>query len=158
MKTKLPLFSALAFVALCFNGCTPDEAVTTQNQFKPLIIRVTLANPITQSSEALGTIDQLSVQDNNFMQTISGEFPNQVGLGIIERSTTAVSNTPLVVYVDYLHINGYDALENPIYQCNTVNLELIFDGQTVYSESRNLGSEDGSCPDGYAWAVSYTLP
>ena len=46
MKTKLLLFSALAFVMLCFNGCTPEEVETAQAQFKPLKIVVTIDDVI----------------------------------------------------------------------------------------------------------------
>jgi len=158
MKTKLFRVLALASLVFFFNGCTPDEVETTQDQFKPLIIRLTLTEPIAQSSLALGTYDRLYVQSTYFTETIDGEYPNQAGRNSIEYSTTALSNSSISFYIDYLHLLGTDVSGYPIYQCNTLNLELIYNGQTVYNQSRDLGSEDGTCPDGHAWQVSYTLP
>ena len=156
MKTKLLLFSAMAFVMLCFNGCTPDEVVTAQAQFKPLVIRVTLANPITPSDEINAISNWLSV-GGTFIQSINGNVPNQVGQNTIEYNTTAVPNTPLYLVITYFNITGGDGLGGILYQCNTVNLEVIYDGQTVYTESREMGSEGGPCADGYQWTFNYTV-
>ena len=156
MKTKLLLFSAMAFVMLCFNGCTPDEVVTAQAQFKPLVIRVTLANPITPSDEINAISNWLSV-GGTFIQSINGNVPNQVGQNTIEYNTTAVPNTPLYLVITYFNIIGGDGLGGLLYQCNTVNLEVIYDGQTVYTESREMGSEGGPCADGYQWTFNYTV-
>jgi len=153
MKTKLILFSALAFVILCFNGCTPEEVETTQSQFKPLIIRVTLADPIAAGYNVLNV-------GGSFVAGLSldGSVPNQVGQNTVEVNTTAVANSPVYLGIEYIHVTGYDALDSPIYQCNTVNLQIIYDGQTVFNESKQLGSEGGPCGDGYEWIVNYTLP
>jgi hypothetical protein len=93
MKTKLFRVLALASLVFFFNGCTPDEVETTQDQFKPLIIRVTLANPITPSDEINAISNWLSV-GGTFNQSINGNVPNQVGQNTIEYNTTAVPNTP----------------------------------------------------------------
>ena len=157
MKTKLILFLALAFVMLSFNGCTPDEVITAQDQFKPLIIRVSIANPIVQSSELNSQYDGLFVQGSYISQTLDGSVPNQVGQNTIEVNTTAVSNTPLYLYINYMHMIGWDDIDG-IFQCNTVNLQIIYDGQTVFNESKQMGSEDSTCGDGIEWEVNYTLP
>jgi len=158
MKTRLILLSAMAFVMLCFNGCTPDEVETTQDQFKPLVITVTLASPIVQSNYDLNySEDILSVTGilggAGFLQEINGEFPNQVGLSNIQLDRTAVSNTSLLLGISYLHLIDLDT-----YQCNTVSVEVIFNGQTIFYESRELGSDDGSCGDGSEWDINITLP
>ena len=156
MKTKLFRFFALASLVFFFNGCTPDEVETTQDQFKPLKIRVTLADPITQSDELSAISNWLSVQ-GTFNQSINGNIPNQVGQNTIEYSTTAVPNTPIYLVITYFNIIGGDGLGGLLYQCNTVNLEVIYDGQTVYTESREMGSEGGPCADGYQWTFNYTV-
>ena len=156
MKTKLFRFFALASLVFFFNGCTPDEVETTQDQFKPLKIRVTLADPITQSDELSAISNWLSVQ-GTFNQSINGNIPNQVGQNTIEYSTTAVPNTPIYLVITYFNIIGGDGLGGLLYQCNTVNLEVIYNGQTVYTESREMGSEGGPCGDGYQWTFNYTV-
>jgi hypothetical protein len=156
MRTRLFHFLALASLVFFFNGCTPDEVETTQDQFKPLKIRVTLADPITQSDELSAISNWLSVQ-GTFNQSINGNIPNQVGQNTIEYSTTAVPNTPIYLVITYFNIIGGDGLGGLLYQCNTVNLEVIYNGQTVYTESREMGSEGGPCGDGYQWTFNYTV-
>lgn len=158
MKTKLLLFSALAFAMLCFNGCTPDEVVTAQEQFKPLIIKVTLANPIHSCSETDTQIigNALQVQCAYGLQTLNGLYNNQVGQNQIIYNATALSNQSLTILVGY---NDFLITENPvIYYCNTVTTQIIFDGQVVYEQSRDMGSQDGTCGDGFEWYVNLTLP
>ncbi len=156
MRTRLFHFLALASLVFFFDGCTPDEVETTQDQFKPLKIRVTLANPITPSDESANISNILSV-GGTFYQSISGNVPNQVGQNTIEYNTTAVPNTPLYLIISYFNVIGGDGLGGPLYQCNTVNLEVIYDGQTVYTESKEMGSDDGTCADGLQWTVNYTI-
>ena len=157
MKTKLLLFSAMAFVMLCFNGCTPEEVQTTQDQFKPLVLKVTLANPIHEATgdvEGSTSANFLGVDWGYGFQSLDGSIPNQVGETQIAFNTTSMSNTPLVIQVGYV-----DVAFNPItYFCNTVTTEVIFDGQVIYSQSRDLGSEDGTCGDGFEWNINITLP
>jgi hypothetical protein len=160
MKTKLLLFSALAFVILCFNGCTPEEVETTQAQFKPLIVRVTLTNPIFQYDAQQGIFNQLNVQSLSgfgYVAMLSGNVPNHVGQNSLEYSSTALANTPLSLSIGYIHQNGFASPGIAVYQCESVNCEIIYDGQTVYNESREVGSLDGTCPDGTGWVVYYTL-
>ena len=160
MKTKLLLFSALAFVMLCFNGCTPDEVVTAQAQFKPLLIRMTLANPIVQNDLQQGIQNLAGVSGYNCQLGLSGYVPNQVGQSIIEYTTTAVPNTALYYVISYQHQNGTTPIGSqllPVYQCNSVNFEIVYDGQTVFNETKEMGSLDGTCGDGSQWNVNYTL-
>ena len=160
MKTKLLLFTALVFVMLCFNGCTPEEVQTTQGQFKPLIIKVTLTNPILQYNAELGIFNQLIVQSLSgfgYVAMLSGNVPNQVGQNSLQYSSTAVANTPLSLSISYTSQNGFNSQGSSIYQCENVNCEIIYDGVTVYSETREVGSLDGSCPDGAGWVVNYTV-
>jgi hypothetical protein len=152
MKTKLLLFSSMAFVMLCFNGCTPEEVQTTQDQFKPLIIRLTLANPIASGWPAVNNYLMLNSTfcALGLMNTVS----NQVGQSVVECNTTAVSNTNLILPIQYVHSVNYEQS----FQCNTVLCEIIYNGQIVFSESRDMGSFNGPCGDGDSWVVNYTLP
>ena len=158
MKTKLIRFFALASLVFFFNGCTPDEVETTQDQFKPLIIRVTLADPIVQSNELNFESNVLNV-GGSFVNELSldGSVPNQVGQNTIEVNTTAVANSPIYLGIVYVHMIGWDGVDG-IYQCNTVNLQIIYDGQTVFNESKQMGSDDGTCGDGLEWDLNVTLP
>ena len=151
MKTKLLLFSATAFVMLCFNGCTPEEVQTTQDQFKPLIIRVTLANPI---ASGWPVVNNYLLLNSIFCSVgLMNNVPNQVGQSIVECNTTAVSNTNLQLPIEYVY-----SVNDQLFQCNTVLCEIIYDGQIVFSESRDMGSYNGTCGDGDHWLVNYTLP
>jgi hypothetical protein len=161
MKTKLLLFSALAFVILCFNGCTPEEVETTQNQFKPLIIRVTLADPITANDEINNLYNNLGLAGSNAQGNLSGSVPNQVGQNVIEVNTTAVSNTQLfytISYIDLIGLQGVGKAATPVFDCNEVHFELIYDGQTLINDTKVMGSDDGTCPDGQIWGINFTLP
>ena len=160
MKTRLIRFFALASLVFFFNGCTPDEVETTQDQFKPLKIRVTLADPIHAASSVetdplYFSANGLGVFWNYGSQELNGEFPNQVGQSEIEMNATAVSNTSLVIHVGYWDVM---ALSSVTYFCNTVTAEITFNGVIIYSQSRTLGSEDGTCGDGTDWDINITLP
>jgi len=152
MKTKLLLFSALALIMLCFNGCT------NQFQPKPLVIKVTLANPI-HSCSASGspvTANVLEVYSNaNGLQELNGLFLNQVGQDEIVFNTVAASTQAQVIVINYLDFLN----ANPdVYYCNTVTAQITFDGEIVYEESRQMGSEDATCGDGFEWHINFTLP
>jgi len=160
MKFNQLLFPALVFVMLCFNGCTPDEVQTTQDQFKPLTVRVTLAEPITVNDELNDLYNNLTLVGTNASGGLSGSVPNQVGQNIIEVNTTAVENTQLnysIVYIDLIGLQGVGKAATPVYECNSVTFELIYDGQTLINETMTMGSDDGTCPDGETWGISYTL-
>ena len=152
MKTKLLLFSAMAFVMLSFNGC-----VTNQFQPKPLVIKVTLANPI-HSCSASGpqvTANVLEVQTPYGLQELNGLFLNQVGQDEIVFNTVAASTQAQVIVINYLDFLN----ANPdVYYCNTVTTQITFDSEIVYEESRQMGSEDGTCGDGNEWNINFTLP
>jgi len=151
MKTKLLLFSAMAFIMLCFNGCT------NQFQPKPLVIKVTLANPIHSCSASGSQITEniLEVQTGYGLQELNGLFLNQVGQDEIVFNTVASSTNALVVVINYLDFLN----ANPdVYYCNTVTTQITFDSEIVYEESRQMGSEDGTCGDGFEWNINITLP
>ncbi len=168
MKTKLILFSALAFVMLSFNGCTPDEVVTAQGQFKPLIIRATASIPIEQLSPteinggASYGADFLSMEYQGALISIDGGISNQVGDSIVEYVGTAVSNTPLNIEIIRKSYTSYEFDQGPVLsspECSDVHLEIEFDGVVVYSEQRTLGGYNGSfCGDGNTWNIAFTLP
>jgi|GEM_PF-5636320 len=151
MKTKLLLFSALALIMLCFNGCT------NQFQPKPLVIKVTLANPIHSCSASGSQITEniFEVQTGYGLQELNGLFPNQVGQDQIVFNTDASSTSAQVVVINYLDFLN----ANPdVYYCNTVTTQITFDGEIVYEESRQMGSEDATCGDGFEWHINFTLP
>lgn len=154
MKTKLLLFSALAFIMLCFNGCTPDEVVTAQEQFKPYTVRLTLLVPIVAPTGNFVS-DGVSIAGTSINQGLSSSAPNQVGMDVIEYNGTAVSNTPVNYLIQHVGYSGADNLGNLLYTCKEVKLEIIFDGQLVFNETRVIGL--GGCADGYNWNVNLTL-
>lgn len=158
MKTKLLLFSVLAFTVLCFNGCTPEEVQTTQDQFKPLVIKVTLANPIHSCSETKTEIisNTLQVLCSYGAQELNGLYSNQVGQNQIVYNATALTNQSLSLIVHYSDV--LVTQNSVIYYCNTVTTQIFFDGQLVFEQSRDMGSEDGTCGDGYEWNINFTLP
>lgn len=157
MKTKLLLFSALAFVMLCFNGCTPDEVVTAQAQFKPVIIRATIGEPI-QPLGGVSPLNSLTVQTTLGLSTLSSSVPNNVGQSVIEISGTAVSNTNLICYLTYYDYAYTAGMASVLTDCDAVTLEIIYDGVVVFQETRNLGGGGGiPCGDGIGWTMNYTL-
>jgi hypothetical protein len=121
------------------------------------MLKVTLANPIHEATgdvEGSTSANYLGVNWGYGAQSLDGSVPNQVGETQIVFNTTSMSNTPLVIQVGYI-----DVAFNPItYFCNTVTTEVIFDGQLIYSQSRNLGSGDSTCGDGEEWVINVTLP
>jgi hypothetical protein len=162
MKTKLFRVLALASLVFFFNGCTPDEVETTQDQFKPLKIVVTIDDAI-QAPVNQYVNNILSVYGyGTANMVLQSAVPNNVGLNSVEYNGTAVSNTPLninVYYYDQTGITFYPGTENFTinYDCDEITVSVYFDNTLVYQESRFLGSEDGSCPDGNNWIIQYTL-
>jgi hypothetical protein len=159
MKNKLLLFSSLAFVMLCFNGCTPDEVQTTQSQFKPLIIRVTIGEPI-QPLGGVDPVNELYVNCNLGSDGLSSTVPNNVGQSVIEFNGTAVSNTLITCNLLYHDYSYNSDLTSVFTDCDTVKVEILFDGVIVFQETRDVGGtgEPGlSCGDASSWSVNYTL-
>lgn len=162
MSSKLFFPFLAALIMLCFNGCTPEEVQTTQDQFKPLKLKVTLANPIHASNDTdpanplYASYNGLEVFWNYGGQSLLGEYPNQVGQNQIELNGTAVSNTPIVIGISYsdVVISGLTV----DFTCNTVTAEVTYDNQVIYSQSRELGSDDNTCGDGFEWNINLTLP
>ncbi len=154
MKTQLILSSALAFIVLCFNCCTPDEVVTDQEQFKPYTVRLSLLTPIVAPTGNFVS-DMVSISGTNINQSLSSSAPNQVGMDVIEYNGTAVANTPVSYFINYVGHNGVDNQGDLIGTCKEVKLEIIFDGQLIFNETRVIGL--GGCADGYNWNVNLTL-
>lgn len=150
MKSKLLICSALVFVVLCFNRCTPEEVQTTQDQFKPLSLKVTLANPIKPLSDALNSLE---VEWNYGVQSLNNNIPNQVGMNELILNTTAVPNTPLMISIDYF---DFFVVTN---YCNTVTVEIEFNGQVIFYQQRDLGGAAvTNCGDGNHWDINFTIP
>ena len=159
MKNKLLLFSSLAFVMLCFNGCTPDEVETVQNEFKPLVMRVTVDEPI-EACDGANSLNTLSLNTSLGYQYLTGTIPNNVGQNTLEIIGTAVPNTNIQCgtgYQDWVTNSSGTAL---ISDCAAVTLEIIYDGITVYQETKILGGYgdgDTSCGDGTGFGTNFTL-
>ena len=159
MKTKLLLFTALAFVMLCFNGCTPEEVQTTQDQFKPYIIRVSTSQPIAPMVITNGVIYSniaLGLESNLGNVEIGGGVPDNVGLNQIQIQGTTVANTPLemdVLYFNQVSTNLSTGV--PTYACDVITLEIFFDGVLVYTAQKNMGGP--TCSSTVFWHVNYTF-
>jgi hypothetical protein len=160
MKTKFLLFSALAFVILCSKGCTPDEVETAQDQFKPLKIVVTIDDVIQAPLNSY--VNNLLTVTGTALMGLQSGVPNNVGLNAVEYTGTAVSNSQVFLQLQYLDRTGitlYPGTENFTfnYDCDEVKVSIYFDNALVYEESKFLGSQDGTCPDGGYWVIQYTL-
>jgi hypothetical protein len=162
MKTKLLLFSALAFVILCFNGCTPDEVQTTQDQFKPLIIRATTSTPI--HAPLNGGENFLNIGCQFGGQEINGNYPAQQGQNQIEIVTTSVANTPLNIHIQYYDAWPFDPDNSPVWNgdCSDIQLQVIYDNVIVFDQVRSLGGAQNVattiCGYGSFWQEIVTLP
>lgn len=161
MKNKLLLFSAMAFVMLCFNGCTPEEVQTTQDQFKPLVIRVTTSTPIHSPLNGGENFLNLGCQYGN--QQINGNNPAQLGQNQVEIVTTAVANTPLNINILYYDAWPVDPNTSPVWNgdCADINLQIIYDNVIVFDQVRSLGGAQNVattiCGYGSAWYETYTV-
>ena len=160
MSSKLFFPFLAAVIMLGFNGCTPDEVETVQNEFKPLVMRVTVDEPI-QACDGANSYNTLSLNTSLGYQYLSGTIPNNVGQNMLEISGTAVSNTNIQCgtgYQDWATNSSGTAL---ISDCAAVTLEIIYDGITVYQETKILGGYgdgDTSCGDGTGFGINITLP
>jgi hypothetical protein len=157
MKNILLIFSALAFVMLCFNGCTPDEVVTAQEQFKPFLIKVSCSEPLTPltvDSQGLMYLNALTLSAGNYGSSSINGTGNTVGLTHVQLQGTAVANTPVNIDIDYSDIIGY---QGGLVQgdCDLITLEIYFDGNLVYTEQRSMGGMN--CPDYTGWIFTYTF-
>ena len=152
MKTKLLLFSAMAFVMLCFNGCTPDEVVTAQDQFKPYIIRVTSSEPLTPT-----TIDASGLPlTNSLCLTVTNVTSSccTVGQSQVELQGTAVANTPMNIEIQYGDVISIQSLPF-VGDCDQITLEIYFDGSLVHTEQRTCGG--ANCINSIGWNLYYTF-
>jgi hypothetical protein len=144
---------------LCFNGCTPDEVETTQDQFKPLIIRATIGEPI-QPIGGVAPLNALSIQCNLGVSGLSSSVPNNVGQNVIELSGTAVANTLISCNLTYYDYAYNSAMTSVLTDCDPVTVEIVYDGVVVFQETRDLGGVGGAvtpCGDGVGWNINYTL-
>lgn len=146
----------LLLIVMTFCGCTPDS----ENGLKTLIIRATLADPITYSNYLQNTNNIFAIGGTYTAPGLTGtNCPTCVGQNQIEILQTAASNTALwvqVVYTDQIGANFLTGI--PIFECNTVTIEVIFDGQTIHSSQHIMGSTDGTCADGYIKNINLILP
>ena len=160
MSSKLFFPFLAAFVMLSFNGCTPEEVQTTSDQFKPLKIVVTIDDVIQAPINSY--VNNLLTVTGTALMSLHSAVPNNVGLNSVEFNGTAVSNSQVYVnlgYVDRTGITLYPGTENYTfnYDCDEVTVSVYFDNSLVYQESKLVGSQDGSCPDGSGWVIQYTL-
>lgn len=145
----------LLLIVMTFCGCTPDS----ENSSKTLIIRATLSDPITSSNALQSTSNTFALGGTYNAPGLIGSSPQAVGQNQIEILQTAASNTALwvqVVYTDQIGANFLTGI--PIFECNTVTIEVIFDGQTIHSSQQIMGSTDGTCADGYIKNINLILP
>lgn len=159
MKSKLLICSALVFVVLCFNRCTPEEVQTTQDQFKPYIIRVSTSQPITPMVITNGVFYNymsLGLESNLGNVEIGGGVPDNVGLDQIQIQGTTVANTPLemdILYGNQVSANLTTGIAT--YACDVITLEIFFDGVLVYTAQKNMGGP--TCSSTGFWHVNYTF-
>ena len=159
MKTRLFLFVVLITVTLGIGGCNPDEVEAAESQSKTLIIRATLADPIVATNVLQNTSNILAIGGTFNAPGLVGTNPSSVGQNQIEILQTAASNTALWIQLVYTDQIGADFLTGvPFYECNTVSVEVIFDGQTIYTTQFEMGSWDGTCTDGYIKNINLILP
>jgi hypothetical protein len=154
-------------LAILSISCNPEEEDTvslevenTQSQFKPLTIRATISEPIQQvtSGTALNLMRLVCLLGD---RTLSSSVPNNIGQNTIEFNGTAVSNTNLNCILYYQDFE-YDMMTNPatlIHNCDSVMVEIIYDGVVVFEESKEMGGtgNGSSCGDGINWSFNYTL-
>lgn len=147
---------SLLLIVMTFCGCTPDP----ENSLKTLIIRATLADPITYSNYLQNTNNSFAIGGTYTAPGLTGtNCPTCVGQNQIEILQTAASNTAILIQLVYVDQIGADFLTGiPSYECNTVTTEVIFDGQTIYSNQSEMGSTDGTCADGHTKNINLILP
>lgn len=153
MKTKLLIFSAMAFVMLCFNGCTPDEVVTAQDQFKPYIIRVTSSEPLTPTTidaSGLPLINSLCLTVTNVTSSCC-----TVGQSQVELQGTAVANTPMNIEIQYWDQLSFQPQPAGVGDCDQITLEIYYDGFLVHTEQRTCGG--ANCINSVGWNLYYTF-
>jgi hypothetical protein len=153
-------FLYFLIISATFVCCNQEEVETTQSQFKPLIIRATIGEPI-QPLAGVAPMNALSVNCNLGYNGLNSSVPNNVGQSVLEFNGTAVSNTIIfcnLTYVDWAYNSGMTSV---LTDCDPVTVEIVYDGVVVFQETKDLGGAGGSgtvCGDGSAWNVSYTLP
>jgi len=93
---------SLLLVVMTFCGCTPD----TENSLKTLIIRATLADPISSSNAWQSTSNTFALGGTYSAPGLIGSSPQAVGQNQIEILQTAASNTAIWVQVFYTDRKG----------------------------------------------------
>ncbi len=166
MKINSLYLSALLMLAILSISCNPEEEDTvsqevenTQSQFKPLTIRATLSEPIQQVPPGPG-MNTLIFQCLLGYQSLRSSVPNHIGQNTIEFNGTAVSNTNLHCTLTYYDCASNSTQNLLISDCDSVMVEIIYDGVVVFQESKEMGGAgdgDQTCGDGTGWSFNYTL-
>ncbi len=143
---KTLLFILISALFLFFlASCTPEE----EEQFKPLVIRVKLAEPIEPPTD--NYINTLTVHTTLGYKILSNQNSNDVGKDVVEFEGTAVPNTNVqivsLIYQDYSFSLGAD--------CNVLTIQIIYDGVEVFTESKEMGYI--TCPDGQSTSANFTV-
>jgi hypothetical protein len=161
MKINLIFFSTVLLMVTLISACSPDDAETpVENQYKPLKIVVTFDDVIhaPSSSQAMNI---LSVGGTATM-SLNGSVPSNVGQNTIEYNGTATTNTQVLLILSYLDQLGYTTDPNTgaftvNYDCDEVKVSIYHDDVLKYQDTKELGSNDGTCQDAGTWSIQYTL-
>ena len=155
MKNVILLFSSILLLLVFAAGCSPEEQENTENQFKPLIMRATIDEPIHAApSGSIVNSHMLFVSTTLGAQTLNSSVPNNIGQSIIEIVGTAVPNTNLFFNVSYSDY-WMDSMGATYSDCDQVKMEIIYDGVVVYEAIKNFGYN--TCPDGVGFNTNFTL-
>jgi hypothetical protein len=155
MKNVLILFLSITLFLLGLASCTPEEQENTDNQFKSLIIRTTIEEPIQASpANAITYQNSLTVSTTLGSKSIVNTVPNNIGQSVVEFVGTAVPNTNLFYNVGYGDW-GMDSAGAWIYDCDEVKMEIIYDGVVVYEVTKSFGYN--TCPDATGYNTNFTL-
>jgi hypothetical protein len=142
-------------------GCNQDEVETAEEQFKPVLIRMTSSLPIELLNSSAYSSNNFMMLATNFgSSSLSSSVPNNVGQNTVEISTTAVRNTNFYINSWY---RNFDIITNGsgvshISECSEIKYEIYFDGILAFSQTKNMGGViQNPCPDGDFWNFNYTL-
>ena len=155
MKNVILLCSLVLLILVFASGCSPEEQENTESQFKPLIMRVTVDEPIhAPPSDAIVNSNILSVSTSLGSQSLSNMVSNNIGQSIIEITGTAVPNTNLFFNVSYSDY-WLNAMGETFSDCDNVKMEIIYDGALVYEVTKSFGYN--TCPDAIGYNTNFTL-